>query len=103
MEGRVFKYFYFPRTAGVVEFSCQLGSMYHFAHVEVDHGDILEYDEAGAPVTAWSKFNAPAEILQEAERQRVAEQAERNRALDEWRQQARSRARGAIKLPYQLK
>lgn len=91
MEGRVFKYFLSPRTPGVVGFSSQLGPMYHFANVEVEHGDILEYDEAGAPVTAWSKYSAPVEILEYAKRQDEAETAERLREIDLWRAKGRAR------------
>jgi hypothetical protein len=103
MDGRVLRYFFDPRMPGVVSFSTQHGLLHEFANVEVEHGDILEYAADGTPVRAWTRGRIPASISAEAERQRVAEQAERNRALDEWRQQARSRARGAIKLPYQLK
>jgi hypothetical protein len=48
-------------------------------------GDILEYDEDGTPVTAWSRYSAPAEILQEAQRQEDARRAEREREHDLWR------------------
>lgn len=95
MEGRIFEKFWHTRMAGVVEYPCGIDRIYHFANVEIFDDDILEYDEAGTPVTAWSKYDAPADILQEAKRQEEARQAERNRALDEWRQAHQRRARGS--------
>lgn len=85
-------------------FSTQHGLLHEFANVEVEHGDILEYAADGTPVRAWTRGRIPASISAEAERQRVAEQAERNRALDEWRQQAHSRARGGnqIAIPAEI-
>lgn len=85
MEGRVFKYFWHTRMAGVVEHPCGIDRIYHFANVEVEHGDILEYDVDGTPITAWSKLTAPAEILQEAKRQEDARRTEREREHDLWR------------------
>ena len=91
MEGKIFKFFWFPPMPGVVEFSTQHGPHDEFAGTEIFHGDILEYDVDGNPVRAWIKGVTPNEILLEARRQEEARTEERRREVELWRSMNNSR------------